>query len=284
MKFASGPSDTFDKPDALAVIGTWDPFTEPHRKLFLEMAEHAARTGLTPVVVILHPSPVRLLNPHAKACLEYTDIYARALMIRASAAVRVLILKFLKRDLDASCKDLFRLLEMHIHLRELWLGATQSLGRGPQGSDIAISAHASEHDITLRRLPHAGDVVPGNSALKCVDNGKVKDAIRAAGGFSVWRRPRTGSLKIDWPEGEYVVAPVDAPHFTRISGQPQAVRLVPLNAEPGKRLLLWPDHNVPWLAFTAGPEDCFSAPKGKSTQSEGAVVKTSLPSASQPRT
>lgn len=237
------------------MVGTWDPVVDAHRELFQRLGRRGKRAKLLPLVIIIHPSPARLVNPDPSICLEYSDIKSRIALIQECARVNVLVVHFKKRDLDASFSAFLHLVGSHSHLRELWLGASQSLGRGQQGSDVAIRDYTRKHNILLKRLPYVQRSRVGGEALRLIGEGKVRDATKSAGHAPIWARPRSGVLHVSWPPGEYLVIPVVKPSFT--AGP--ATGVIPLRLSTtitGRRQRLdWPRRDVEWLAFLAGPAD-----------------------------
>jgi len=261
MRIQRSVSDSPVRTPALAVIGTWDPLLPVHKELFQKLARKGAKTGLTPVVVILFPSPVRLLNRDPDICLEYTDLRARVALIRECAAVKILTVRMTREDLDASTRSFFDLIGSHIALRELWLGANQSLGRCKQGSDGAIAALARKRKISLRRLEVCKGSKAGGMALRFLQVGKVRDAIKCAGNAPTWRRPRSGVLRLNWRPGNYIALPISRPSLDTVSTlAPILVKIMP--ARSGGTLE-WPAPDVEWLSFVAGPADYVSAGIGK---------------------
>ena len=253
MRIQLAASDPAVFGPALAVIGTWDPLVPAHRKLFQELARKAARAGLTPLVIILFPSPVRLLNPDPAICLEYTDLRARVALIRECAAVKVLTVRMTARDLDASSRSFFDLIRSHICLRALWLGANQSLGRCKQGSAAAIATLARRRKISLRRLDVCKESRVGGMALRFLGEGKLRYAVRCVGHAPIWGRPRSGVLKLNWPPGKYLAIPTIRPSLARVSAPGPISVKISSTMKGGS--LTWPAQDVEWLSFLAGPAD-----------------------------
>jgi FAD synthase len=255
MKIRFGLSDAPVPIQAVAVVGTWDPVVDAHRELFQRLALRGKRAKLSPLVIILHPSPARLVNPDPGICLEYSDIKSRIALIRECARVNVLVVQFKKRDLNASASSFFSIVDSHSRLRELWLGTGQSLGRGQQGSDVAIRDYTRRHNISLKRLPYVQGSRVGGEALRLLGKGEVKDAIKSAGHAPIWRRPRSGVLHVSWPPGEYLAIPMAKPSFTA----DPATGVVPLRLSTTTKGALpqldWPGRDIEWLAFLAGPAD-----------------------------
>lgn len=255
MKIQLQLSDAKVRAPAVAVVGTWDPVVDAHRELFQRVARRGRRAKLLPVVIVLFPSPTRLLNPEPGAYLEYTDLRSRIALIRECARINVLVVRFTRRDLDANCRSFFHLVSTHVCLRELWLGVNQSLGRGPQGSDTAISAIARKRNISLRRMPVCHRSRVGGAALQLLAEGKVRAAIKCAGHAPMWSRPRSSILHLDWPPGEYLTVPMVKPSF-RAAPTAGMIRLRLSPSIRGCRQELeWPGRDVAWLGFLAGPAD-----------------------------
>jgi hypothetical protein len=253
MKIELELSDVTVRTPAVAVVGTWDPVVDAHRELFQRLASRGKRIKCVPVVIVLFPPPTRFLNPDG-LCLEYTDIKSRVALIQECARVKVLAIRFQRQDLDSSCRSFFDLVRTRVSLRELWLGATQSLGRGPQGSGPAISALARKRNIVLRRMDVCHRSHVGRKALALLEEGKVSDAIKCAGHAPIWGRPRSGVLRLDWPPGKYLAVPVAQPLFKASPDGMISLRLSPGGSGRRQRLE-WPGPDVAWLAFLAGPAD-----------------------------
>jgi hypothetical protein len=84
------------------------------------------------------------------------------------------------RDLDASVHSFFDLVSSCIGVRELWMGANQSLGRCRQGSIGAIAAFAWNRRIRLRRLEVCKECNVGG-VLRLLGEGKLRSAIKRVG-------------------------------------------------------------------------------------------------------
>jgi FAD synthase len=255
MKIRSSATDKSDGRPAVAVVGTWDPLLGSHRKLFVRLARRGKKAGLTPLVIILFPSPVRLLNPEPDNCLEYSDLAARAALIRESAGVKVLTVHMTVSDLGASTDSFFSLVCAHTPLRELWLGKYQSLGRCKQTSDDALAKLARRRKISLRRLPAHGERDIAQKAWRLIEQGELMRAVRCVGSPPTYRRPRSGVLRTSWPSGRYLAIPARESMFPSDSpAEAHPISLRVTNAER-RRYMKWPERDIQWLTFIAGPAD-----------------------------
>jgi FAD synthase len=241
---------------ALGVIGTWDPLGKAQLQLFRRVSRHAKRQDLRSLAIILHPAPSRLLYP-SEPWPEFDDVHTRIAIMRECGLDAVLLVRFARKDIDASAREFFRAVAEHTALRELWLGSHQSLGRGPQGSFKAIAGIARRRRFTVSRLPVSRAFLRARAARELLLNGRVRDAAIMVGHTPIWRKPTSGVLRLAWKPGIYFAAHVHDPTAAPIARDALKLRLVKgLN---GWAELCWPRRGYEWLAFIAGPADKTSA-------------------------
>src|SRR5581483_5419740 len=63
VKILQRHTDVAAEASVLAMIGTFDPLSNAHFELFDVMSGAAAERGLTPLIVVLFPSPAMFVNP-----------------------------------------------------------------------------------------------------------------------------------------------------------------------------------------------------------------------------
>jgi hypothetical protein len=170
----------------------------------------------------------------------------------------VLHLHFTERDLEAGAAEFFATLESFAPIQELWLGAHQSLGRGPSGSNNAIVALAEERGVYVHRLPIVRYTPAPYDIRQGLAAGMLDDVVREMGRPPVRRRPRSGTLRLAWAPGRYRAIPLDRPTDEPI-GPAIDVDVVPVTTGFRMPRLLWPDSRIRYLAFVSGPGDASSA-------------------------
>jgi FAD synthetase len=234
---------------AVAVIGVWDPFGSAHRQLFEQLGRRARETGLSSLAIMLDPHPASFREGASKWPV-YDDVAARVRLILDCGTDGVLLVRFARKDADAGAAALFGLALSKVELAEIWLGFSQTLGRGPAGSRDAITALARQERIRVEVLRPAN--ILDRDVRSLLEAGRIAEAGHAVGRPPVWRRPRSGRLGLAWKPGRYAAVPLSAPNG-RPEGRARRVQLRP--AEKGMAALAWPDGEIVYLAFVAGPAD-----------------------------
>lgn len=237
---------------AVAVIGVWDPLLPAHHKLFASLCAHARAEGLTALVILLNPPPVSLQEGSAQWPV-YTDTPTRIQQILATGVDAVLRVHLSKNDVWATAAMFLDLVSSVIPVKELWLGARQTLGHGPGGRFKAIVKKTELLGIQLRVLPPTQLI--STNVRDLLKTGSLREAITTVGHAPLRARPRVGqTLRFFWESGLYQVAAVDS-----ATGQPSAatfdVWLAP--EADGVCMLEWPDRRIKYLAFVSGPGDCI---------------------------
>jgi hypothetical protein len=215
-----------------------------HVSLFRRLQRYARRHALASVVIHLDPSPARHLNG-ALEWPPYDDVMARLAMVAACGVSASLLVRFRKRDLTAGAKEFVESVSGQVTLKELWLGAQQTLGSCRAGSDEAIHQVARKYRIRIVRLPYSPRETRGRKVRQCLIQGELEQAARMVGRSPVWSRPRSGCLRLPWRPGHYVAAPLSRPGgppgkalHVRLAGSGHTVPTCP-----------WPDPAISWLTF-----------------------------------
>lgn len=245
---------------AIGVVGVWDPLTLMHRALFERVRGQAARRGLSSLAVVIDPDPARFVW-NRELWPVFNDVHTRGELLRALGIDAMLHLRFHKGDLAAGAREFFDRVGEHADLAELWLGARQSLGRGPNGSQDMIAELAAERGISLHLLPPpaaeqtkssgAGAAHP-TEVREWLAEGRIEAAGMAVGCLPMRRRPRGPTLRMVWAPGRYHALTLTHP-AAPATGETIEVDLV--DRGNGWADLHWPDRRIPYLAFLAGPGD-----------------------------
>ncbi len=239
---------------AVAVVGVWDPFQPSHKKLLEELRDRAVESGCSSVAVLIDPPPGTFGSFKARygtgGWPVYDSVRARIRLMRDLGLDAVLRMQFRKRDFDATAAQFLDAVRERVDLEELWLGALQLLGQGTQGAEAAVAEYADRHGIRLTMLPRPP--VGAYDVRALLASGRLADAIDVVGRPPIWSRPPSGTLRLSWRPGRY-----RAVGFERWGMTAQGTELeMTLTAEPGGPAgLIWPDPDIRYLAFTAGPAD-----------------------------
>ena len=186
----------------------------------------------------------------------YDDVEARVQMLRQLGVEAPIVIRFTKRDLDYGAAELFTLLEQHSRIAELWLGPSQSLGRGESGSAETIARLASKKRINLVRRPSENGLNGVGFARDAMQAGRIEVAAKLVGHPPMWKRPKGGKLFLSWPAGTYEIVPLKEPTSSSqvaCSGAMVKVQLKPNRR--GRNTAVWPVLSAEWIAFTRGPGD-----------------------------
>jgi FAD synthase len=238
---------------AVVVVGAWEPLIDSHFHLFRRLVKSAQRRGQCSCVVIIHPSPAQLLHRPEAQTYEYDDLESRLSLIRSFGIDSVVVVYFKERDLYGAAEEFLGVVRDCVDLRELWLGATQSLGSGPDGSQSAIERLADQMGFKLTMLAPQRDGINVSRVWEHLAKGKVDEASSLVGHAPIRSRPATGSLKLLWPRGAYPAIPLSDPVdvFSRLTAQQPLTVHVKGRADAPR--MLWPTEDVEWLAFVGNP-------------------------------
>ena len=237
---------------AAAVVGTWDPFLPEHRLLLGHVGAEARKAGLSFVAVMLDPPPALFVH-RARAWPLYDDTATRLEVVGTSAVDALLHVRFTRRDADSTAAAFIELVSEHVRLRELWLGRSQSLGRGPDGNAEAIARVARRKRFAVRRL----DATPlySSEVRAHLADGRVADAVALVGRPPVRRRPKGERVRLAWAKGRYEATAATA------RGDELGHVTVELEESPrGVPAFAWPDRRIARLAFVRGPADGLGGP------------------------
>src|SRR5215207_2655651 len=234
---------------SVVIVGSWDPFLPAHRTMLEQLRSHARQRALASLAVMLDPSPaVFIWGRHDWAIFD--DVRTRIELLLGCGIDGVLLIRLLRRDVAATAAEFFSTMLAQIDIAELWLGAHQTLGTGDHGRTEAIEDLAEDNGIELVRLPPLRRETEDVRQLLAA--GRVREATQIVGRSPVRGQPRSLALRLAWLPGRYQAIPLDRP--TAPPEQPSLiVELVP--QAKGLPRLQWPDREVRYLAFAAGPAD-----------------------------
>lgn len=239
---------------AVAVVGVWDPFLASHKSLLEDLRDRAVESRRSSVAVLIDPSPGTFGSFKARYGTAgwpvYDSVPARIRLMRDLRLDAVLRMRFQKRDFDVTAAQFLDAVRARVDLEELWLGALQLLGPGTQGARAAVADYADRHGfrLTILPLPPVGTY----DVRALLASGRLADAIDVVGRPPIWSRPPSGALRLAWRPGPYRATGLET--WGVIATRTELE--VTLTAEPrGRPKLIWPDPDIRYLEFTAGPAD-----------------------------
>lgn len=199
---------------------------------------------------MLDPNPLILLHGPLRWPV-YDDTPVRIHLIMCSEIDAVLRIRFFKHDLLASVADFFKTVFSKVQINELWLGATQTLGRGSKGNFAEISRLARQNNIRLKRLNTSSREVSRARVCEYLANGNLAAAIRIVQRAPVWTRMRSRKLRLAWHPGVYQAATLNNLGARQL-GCPIDIYMT--LEESGLVTSDWPGH-AKYLTFISGPCD-----------------------------
>ena len=188
---------------ATVIVGTWDPLLTEHCDLLSATAAQCGLTGSCLAVVLLTPAPPQLL--HGAAAWPVCDEpWYRARFIEQSGAACVATVELTEADLGAGADDFLATLGHHLPIGHLLLGAKQSFGTGPHGSQSAILEAAARRGIGVTALPERPLVRSSAAIRTSLQEGRVAP-VTALLGRPVTRVAGEQSNLTGWANGPYGV-------------------------------------------------------------------------------
>jgi FAD synthase len=237
---------------ALAVIGTWDPLLPQHLALFDTLRWSARRQELAAVAVVLDPSPALFLNGEANWPV-YNDLLTRVWLMLDAGLDAVAHIGFEEADLDGEAEQFIDVVFPHIHLKQVWLGSAQSLGRGPKGNRKAVETILSRRGIELRVLDATADAAGSAEVRSLLGAGCIEAAIRLAGRPPFRSRTSAGLYGMAVRPGVYRVQGFETPN-RKLKAAPHEITM--LHDSTGLSMFKWPKNcDCEYLAFAKGPGD-----------------------------
>lgn len=236
----------------IAAVGVWDPIMPSHREMFVRLSRDAHARSLESCAVVLDPHPGTFVNRFS-AWPVYDDLSGKCAMIRSCGVDHIVVVAFSAEDLSAGAKDFLDAIEPHVSLVELWLGATQSLGSGPEGSADAITELSRDRKFELVRLPAPPAMVLGSNVRRLLAAGRLRETATYVGRVPVRYRSETTVVNTSWQPGPYrAISVIDG----RLHNESLIVPMIPTNEYASH--FIWPDPSVDRLLFVSGPSDRLS--------------------------
>jgi FAD synthase len=240
---------------ALAIVGVWDPFLPAHNELFSALIAQATAHSQPSLAILLDPAP-QLMMYGPSQWPVYNDLGSRAKLMLEMGLDGLLHLDFTRQDLKAGAGDFFEVVLANVPLAELWLGQRQQLGSGEAGGPVAVSGLADRHRIKVERLQEADLGIVSRDIRNYLNTGRLQEAHKVVGRPPIFARPEGMRLESGWKPGLYRAKALT--HWDSSPLQTPETGLIDLTLEQdqeNRRYFQWPDRDIEYLAFVAGPGD-----------------------------
>lgn len=181
------------------IIGTWDPFLNQQEKLFKKFKRQSIKNNLTPLVVVINPSPGFLI--HGKHPV-YDDYFSKKNYVNA-LGIDCCELIFKKKDLALGALDFFKFLNNIINIKELWISNQQTFGSHEKGDKKAIYEACQQYGIIITEFKTSYLIKRKGILTRFhLENGDYEKAVEIVG-----RKPyrlfnsKTKNHRLDWSLG-----------------------------------------------------------------------------------
>jgi riboflavin kinase/FMN adenylyltransferase len=183
MQVVQGWVDLQDEAGVVLTIGVFDGVHLGHQALIREAVERARALHGLAAVMTFHPHPRSVVAPDSSwgyLCL----LEERLQRIAELGPDFMMVLRFTPVLRAMSAEDFVGELVRHVRLRELFVGADFSLGKG-KGGDVAVLTSLGErHGFFVRPAPQVcldGQVVSSSRIRELIQAGQVAEAGRWLG-------------------------------------------------------------------------------------------------------
>jgi riboflavin kinase/FMN adenylyltransferase len=166
--------------DTLLSIGVFDGVHLGHQRLITELIEQAARRRLLSGVVTFRQHPEDLLSSGRKLPF-LTDIATRTRLLKEEGVGFVVPLSFTLQLARLDARTFIDLLQKHLKMRGLVIGADFALGKDREGDTTTLIKLGREMGFSMTIVPPLeinGEVVSSTSIRKAMasgDMGRVRE-------------------------------------------------------------------------------------------------------------
>lgn len=243
---------------AVVMVGSWDPVLPEHIALIDRMVNYGRQKSLATLIVMLDPAPssfvLQRTRPDAN-WVTYNDADVNMHLFRRRGIDAILKVDFKEDYLDLGVKETFDTILPWAEVAEFWFGAQQRFGNGENGSQGTLVRYARQQQIRLRRLANLKLGERSYLVRNYLQAGQLRQAFELARIPPVRSQPESGEMKLPWQAGRYWAVPLDElPKHMIMS--PRELVSVELQANShGHSTMVWPNSDMNYLAFAAGPSD-----------------------------
>ena len=173
------------EPNTAITIGVFDGVHLGHKYLIARLLEEAKQQDLLPGVITFRQHPEDLLNPKAKLPF-LTDMKARTGFLKKEGVAMVIPLSFNAELARLDARSFMELLQKHLKMRCLVIGADFALGRGREGDTTALQKLGKEMGFSVTVVPPLvinGEVVSSTAIRQAMAAGDMPRVRRLAGHY-----------------------------------------------------------------------------------------------------
>jgi riboflavin kinase/FMN adenylyltransferase len=166
-------------------IGVFDGVHLGHKHLIARLLEEARQEQLLSGVVTFRQHPEDLLNPKAKLPF-LTDMKARTGFLKKEGVDMVIPLSFNVELAQLDARSFMSLLQKHLRMRRLVIGADFALGKGREGDTAALQKLGKEKDFSVTVVPPLmidGEVVSSTAIRQAMAAGDMPRVRKLAGHY-----------------------------------------------------------------------------------------------------
>ncbi len=182
--------------DTLLTIGVFDGVHLGHQCLISELLKQAARRHLLAGVVTFRQHPEDMLSSGRKLPF-LTDIKTRIKLLKDEGINLIVPLSFTTRLAELNAREFIALLQKHLKMRGLVVGADFALGKHRAGDTDALRKLGKEMDFSVTIVPPLeinGEVVSSTTIRKAMSEGDMKKVRELTGRyFSLYGKVVTGA-------------------------------------------------------------------------------------------
>ncbi|MFW6150166.1 MAG: bifunctional riboflavin kinase/FAD synthetase [Chloroflexota bacterium] len=169
--------------DTYLSIGVFDGVHAGHRYLLRALRQKAGKAGLLSAVVTFTPHPQAVLHPESGVEL-LCSLQDRMTQVRRLGIDAIVVLTFTLELAALSAREFVTLLQKHLRMRGLLVGANFTLGKGREGDLATLQALGAELGFMVDTVPlfsPDGEVVSSSAVREALAAGDVKKAERFLG-------------------------------------------------------------------------------------------------------
>ena len=169
--------------ETLLAIGVFDGVHLGHKHLISQLVKQAKERGLMSGVVTFRQHPEEVLYPQSEVAF-LTSLAERSKLLKDEGVDIVVPLSFTSKLARLSAPEFVNLLQKHLRMRGLVIGADFALGRNREGGADALRRLGEELDFSVTVVPPVvldGEIVSSTAIRKALAEGNVKKVSNLTG-------------------------------------------------------------------------------------------------------